>query len=174
MWGHLLFRENINMSSQTWWGPEHRVTLLCLACLPCCWQHTCIGLLYIESLGCFCGDVIGRNLLKNVPWGSCGFLPLPQTQAGWWASWFLLDWTASLAGSCGKSAKGTGLQLPMGVWCLLVDWTENHEDWSRGRKSQQTKYIAVTWHKTKEWLQRDLQESGNMYSKDKTALPMVS
>jgi hypothetical protein len=39
--------------------------------------------------------------------------------------------------------------------------------------SQQTKYIEVTWHKTKEWLQKDLQEPGNIYSKDKTALRRV-
>jgi hypothetical protein len=40
--------------------------------------------------------------------------------------------------------------------------------------SRQAKYIEVTWHKTKEWLQKDLQEPGNIYSKDKAVLPRVS
>jgi hypothetical protein len=40
--------------------------------------------------------------------------------------------------------------------------------------SQQAKYIEVTWHKTKEWLQKDSQEPGNIYSKDKAVLPRVS
>jgi hypothetical protein len=44
----------------------------------------------------------------------------------------------------------------------------------RGRMSQQAKYIEVIWHKTEEWLQKDLQEPGNIYNKDKTALPRVS
>jgi hypothetical protein len=40
--------------------------------------------------------------------------------------------------------------------------------------SQQAKYIEVIWHKTEEWLQKDLLEQGNIYSKYKTALPRVS
>jgi hypothetical protein len=39
--------------------------------------------------------------------------------------------------------------------------------------SEQAKYIEVTWHKTKEWLQKDLQESGNIYSKEKAVLSRV-
>jgi hypothetical protein len=39
--------------------------------------------------------------------------------------------------------------------------------------SQQVKYIDIVWHKTEEWLQKDLQEPGNIYSKDKTALPYL-
>ena len=27
-------------------------------------------------------------------------------------------------------AEWTGLQLLIHVWCLLVDWTENNEDWN--------------------------------------------
>ena len=60
--------------------------------------------------------------------------------------------------------------------CIVTKWTPvlyNTEN-KGGRKSQQAKYIEVTWHKTKEWLQKDLQEPGNIYSKDKTALPRVS
>jgi hypothetical protein len=51
----------------------------------------------------------------------------------------------------------------------LIEYTKQ-----RGRMSRQTKYIEVTRHKTKEWLQKDLQEPGNIYSKDKAVLPRVS
>ena len=40
--------------------------------------------------------------------------------------------------------------------------------------SQQVKYIEVIWQKTEEWVQKGLQEPGNIYSKDKTALPRAS
>ena len=40
--------------------------------------------------------------------------------------------------------------------------------------SQQAKYIEIILHKTEEWLQKVLQEPGNVYSKDKTALTRVS
>jgi hypothetical protein len=44
----------------------------------------------------------------------------------------------------------------------------------RGRMPWQAKYIEFIWHKTEEWLQKDLLEPGNVYSKDRTALPRVS
>lgn len=90
------------------------------------WWHTCIGSPCIASLSFACGDFLETNSPKN-------FLPLLLTPADWRALWFLLDWTV-LADSCVASAKWTGLQLLIHVWCLLVDWTENYEYWNRPKE----------------------------------------
>ena len=89
--------------------------------------HACIGSPYIALLSSACGGAIERNLPKNF---SVRFLLLPQ--AGWWALWFLLDWTA-LAGSHVVTAKWTGLQLLIPVWCFLLNWNcwyPDNENWT--------------------------------------------
>jgi hypothetical protein len=73
----VLFRRNINITTQ--WELEHWFALLYLAVLR--WWHACTGSPYIVLLSFTCGDIIERNLPKNISWG------FPQTRARWWASW---------------------------------------------------------------------------------------
>ena len=84
---------------------------------------------------------------------------LPQTL---WVP--LSAWNGSL-GQMDKESAGdrqTNTQDCIESECILTKWTpvlcstEN----TRGWKSQKARYIEVTWYKTKEWLQRDLQEPG--------------
>lgn len=74
---------------------------------------TCIGSPSVALLSFTCGDFIEENSSKKFsrdPLASCCFLRLGAIR-------FLLDRTA-LADSCVVSAKWTGLQVLVHVWCL--------------------------------------------------------
>lgn len=47
---------------------------------------------------------------------------------------FFLDRTG-LADSCVMSVKRMGVKLLIHVWSLLVDWTENNEDWNHPQRT---------------------------------------
>ena len=70
-----------------------------------------------------------KTLAKEL---SVRFLRLPFSSAdsgNWRATQFLLDWIV-LVDSCVVSMEWIGRQLLICVWCLLVDWIKDKEDWN--------------------------------------------
>ena len=119
---YMMFKRNIDMTPQM---DDVSSILAVLAWPSQSSLMTCIGSPSVALLSFTCGDFIEENSSKKFsrdPLASCCFLRLGAIR-------FLLDRTA-LADSCVVSAKWTGLQLLVCVWCLLMDWTEINRDWN--------------------------------------------